>query len=63
MFFQYVTVWFQSWWNLANFTYDLIQDSVTAFVMTTAQASVYTIYPIIALGINHDKSVLYLTDH
>lgn len=54
---------FQSWWNLVNFAYDPMQDSITAFVMTIAQASVYTIYPIIALGINHNESVLYPTEH
>lgn len=54
---------FQSWWNLVNFAYDPMQDSITAFVMTIAQASVCTIYPIIALGINHNESVLYPTEH
>lgn len=54
---------FQSWWNLVNFAYDPMQDSITAFVMTIAQASVCTIYPIIALGINHDGSVRYPTEH
>ena len=54
---------FQSLWNLVNFAYDPMQDSITAFVMTTAQASVHTIYAVIALGINHNESVLYPTEH
>jgi len=48
---------FQSWWYLVNFTYD-----PTAFVLTIQNASVYTIYQIIALGLNHNGTVLYPID-
>ncbi|KAK4811160.1 hypothetical protein QYF61_019791 [Mycteria americana] len=54
---------FQSWWYLANFTYDPINNKATAFVLTIHNASVYTIYPIIALGLNHNGTVLYPLEH
>ena len=41
---------FQSWWHLVNFVYDPTNGKATAFVLTIHNASVYTIYPIIALG-------------
>ena len=54
---------FQSWWYLVNFTYDPISNKATAFVLTIHNASVYTIYPIIALGLNHNGTVLYPLEH
>ncbi|KAK4828023.1 hypothetical protein QYF61_022800 [Mycteria americana] len=45
---------FQSWWRLVNFRYDPIDSKATAFVLTICNASVYTIYSIIALGLNHN---------
>ncbi|KAK4828276.1 hypothetical protein QYF61_024941 [Mycteria americana] len=50
---------FQSWWYLINFIYDPISNKATAFVLTIHNASVHTIYPIIALGLNHNGTVLY----
>ncbi|XP_076185054.1 uncharacterized protein LOC143156043 [Aptenodytes patagonicus] len=54
---------FQSWWYLVNFTYDPINNKATAFVLTIHNASVYTIYPIIALGLNHNGAILYPLEH
>ncbi|XP_075302889.1 uncharacterized protein LOC142365708 [Opisthocomus hoazin] len=54
---------FQSWWYLANFTYNPIESKATAFVLTIRNASVYTIYLIIALGLNHNGTVLYPIEH
>lgn len=50
---------FQSWWYLVNFTYDPINNRATAFVLTIHETSVYTIYPIVELGLNHNRTVLY----
>ncbi|XP_074875776.1 uncharacterized protein LOC142026553 [Buteo buteo] len=54
---------FQSWWCLVNFTYDPTNNKATAFVLTIRNASVYTIYPIVALGLNHHGTVLYPLEH
>ncbi|XP_063280697.1 uncharacterized protein LOC134565168 isoform X2 [Prinia subflava] len=54
---------FQSWWNLVNFTYNSVTNTATAFVLTISNASVYTIFPIIALGLNHDGATLYPLEH
>ncbi|KAK4810571.1 LOW QUALITY PROTEIN: hypothetical protein QYF61_004534 [Mycteria americana] len=54
---------FQSCWYLVNFTYDPINNKATAFVLTIHNASVYTIYPIIALGLNHNGTILYPLEH
>ncbi|XP_074021302.1 uncharacterized protein [Numenius arquata] len=54
---------FQSWWHLVNFTYDSINSKATAFVLTIHDASVYTIYPIIALGLNHNGTIVYPLEH
>ena len=54
---------FQSWWYLVNFTYDPISTKATAFVLTIRNASTYTIYPIIALGLNHNGAILYPLEH
>lgn len=44
---------------MVNFTYDPIANTATAFVLTICNATVYVIHPIIALGLNHERSVLY----
>ncbi|XP_067170013.1 uncharacterized protein [Apteryx mantelli] len=54
---------FQSWWYLVNFTYNPIDNKATAFVLTIRNASVYTIYPIIALGLSHNGTILYPIEH
>jgi len=54
---------FQSWWYLVNFTYDPTESKATAFVLTIQNASVYTIHPIIALGLNTNGTVLYPIEH
>uniref|UniRef100_A0A8D2P6W1 Envelope glycoprotein n=1 Tax=Zosterops lateralis melanops TaxID=1220523 RepID=A0A8D2P6W1_ZOSLA len=54
---------FQSWWKLVNFTYNPNTNTVTAFVLTISNASVHLIFPIIALGINHDGAILYPSKH
>ncbi|XP_067164812.1 uncharacterized protein [Apteryx mantelli] len=52
-----------SWWCLVNFTYDPINNKAIAFVLTIRNASVYTIYPIIVLGLNHSGAVLNPIEH
>ncbi|XP_036261996.1 uncharacterized protein LOC118701477 [Molothrus ater] len=54
---------FQSWWKLVNFTYNAISNTATAFVLTIRNASVHLVFPVIALGINHDGAVLYPIEH
>ncbi|XP_064591958.1 uncharacterized protein LOC135459657 [Zonotrichia leucophrys gambelii] len=54
---------FQSWWKLVNFTYDPISNTATAFVLTIRNACVHLVFPVIALGLNHDGAVLYPTEH
>ncbi|XP_075346020.1 uncharacterized protein LOC142403691 [Mycteria americana] len=54
---------FQSWCCLVNFTYDCSDTEATAFVLTICNASVYTIYPIIALGLNRSGTVLCPLEH
>ncbi|XP_071895524.1 uncharacterized protein [Anas platyrhynchos] len=54
---------FQSWWTLVNFTYDPVVNMATAFVLTIRNATVYVIHPILALGLNHEKTVLYPSEH
>ncbi|XP_053789591.1 uncharacterized protein LOC128783033 isoform X3 [Vidua chalybeata] len=54
---------FQSWWNLVNFTYDPNTNTATAFVLTISNASVHLIFPIIALGLNHDGATFYPSEH
>lgn len=53
----------QSWWNMVNFTYDPETHTVTAFVLTIYDAVTITIYPIVALGINHNGTLLYPIEH
>ncbi|KAK4806026.1 hypothetical protein QYF61_007003 [Mycteria americana] len=54
---------FQCWWYPVNFTYDPTDGKATAFVLTIRNASVYTMYPIIALGLNHNGAILYPLEH
>jgi len=54
---------FQSWWYLVNFTSDPIESKATAFLLTIRNASVYTIHPIIALGLNHNGMVFHPIEH
>ncbi|XP_042660771.1 uncharacterized protein LOC116964869 [Tyto alba] len=54
---------FQSWWTMVNFTYDSTTNMATAFVLTIRNATVYVIHPIIALGLNHEDTVLYPSEH
>lgn len=53
----------QSWWTLVNFTYDPTTEMATAFVLTIRNAIIYTIHPIIALGLNNEGAVLYPSEH
>ncbi|XP_074992061.1 uncharacterized protein LOC142074943 [Calonectris borealis] len=53
----------QSWWNLVNFTYDPTTNTVTTFVLTICNASIYVIHPVVALGLNHDGTLLYPSEH
>lgn len=54
---------FQSWWYLVNFSYDPITNTATAFVLSVHNASVYTVYPIIALGLDHNRTILCPLKH
>ncbi|KAK4807908.1 hypothetical protein QYF61_011773 [Mycteria americana] len=54
---------FQSWWYPVNFTYDPTDGKATAFVLTIRNASVYAIYPIIALGLNPNGAMRYPLEH
>lgn len=49
--------------GLVNFTYNPVTSMVTAFVLTVHNASVSLIHPIVALGLNHEGSVLYPSEH
>lgn len=53
----------QSWWTPVNFTYDSTTDMATALVLTIGNATVYVIHPIIALGLNHEGTLLYPSEH
>lgn len=48
---------FQSWWHLVNFTYNSFDNKATTFVLTIHNASVYAIYSIVVLGLNHSESL------
>ena len=54
---------FQSWWTLVNFTYDPNVNMATALVLTIRNATVSVIHPIIALGLNHEETVLCPSEH
>jgi len=54
---------FQSWWHLWYFTYDPVKNHAAAFVLTICNASVYTIYPIIVLGLTHSGATHCPLEH
>lgn len=54
---------FQSWWLLVNFTYDPVTSYVTAFILTIQEALVFTVHPLVALGIYHGWGMLYPVEH
>ncbi|KAK4806569.1 LOW QUALITY PROTEIN: hypothetical protein QYF61_020470 [Mycteria americana] len=54
---------FQPWWYPVHFTYDPTDGKATAFVLTIRNASVYAIYPIIVLGLNHNGAIRYPLEH
>ncbi|NP_001159385.1 uncharacterized protein LOC422926 [Gallus gallus] len=53
----------QAWWRLVNFTHDQVLNSVIAHVLTVVEARIEKVYPIVALGINTNGSVVYPLDH
>lgn len=53
----------QAWWRLVNFTHDQVLDAVIAYVLTVAEARIEKVYPIVALGVNTNGSVVYPLDH
>jgi len=54
---------FQSWWKLLNFTYNPFNNIATAFVLTISEATVYDIYPIVALGIFLSETLVHPLEH
>ena len=54
---------FQSWWHLVNFVYNPTNSKDIAFVLRTCNASVYTIYQIIVLGLKHHGIVPCPLEH
>lgn len=52
-----------SWWVLVNFTYDPVANVATAFVLTIHNAAISSIHPIVTLRLNHEKTVLYPSEH
>ncbi|XP_068524887.1 uncharacterized protein [Anas acuta] len=54
---------FQAWWQLVNFTHYAENDKIVAFILTISNATVYNVYPIIALGLNHNGTILYPKEH
>ena len=46
-----------------DFTYDPITNTATTFVLTIYNATLYPIYPAIALGLNHNGAILYPFEH
>jgi len=48
----------QSWWYLVTFTCDPINNQVTDFVFTIHNISVYAVYQIIGLELNHNGDIL-----
>ncbi|KAK4818000.1 hypothetical protein QYF61_004113 [Mycteria americana] len=53
----------QAWWRLVNFTHDQVLNAVIAHVLTVAEARIEKVYPIVALGVNTNGSVVYPLDH
>jgi len=54
---------FQSWWKSLNFTYNPFNNIATAFVLTISEATVYDIYPIVALGIFLNETLVHPLEH
>ncbi|XP_068521809.1 uncharacterized protein [Anas acuta] len=54
---------FQAWWQLVNFTHYAENDKIVAFILTVSNATIYNVYPIIALGLNHNGTILYPKEH
>lgn len=48
---------------LVNFTYNPTTSMVTAFILTVYDASVNVIHPMVALGLNHEGTILYPSEH
>lgn len=48
---------------LVNFTYSPMTSMVTAFILTAYDASVSLVHPIVALGLNHEGTILYPSEH
>ncbi|XP_068023774.1 uncharacterized protein [Melanerpes formicivorus] len=53
----------QAWWRLVNFTHDQGRNAVIAHVLTVAEAHIEKVYPIVALGVNTNGSVVYPLEH
>lgn len=53
----------QSWWRMVNFPYDPTTNIVRTVVLSIRNASLYTIHPILALGVNHEGAVFYPLEH
>ncbi|XP_064007761.1 uncharacterized protein LOC135179645 isoform X2 [Pogoniulus pusillus] len=53
----------QAWWRLVNFTHDQVLNAVIAHVLTVAEAHIEKVYPIVALGVNTNGSVVYPLEH
>ncbi|KAI6068094.1 Protein NYNRIN [Aix galericulata] len=49
---------FQAWWQLVNFAYYAENDKIVAFILIISNATVYHVYPIIALGLSHNGTML-----
>jgi len=54
---------FQSWWKLLNFTYNPFNNIATAFVLTISEATIYDIYPTVALGIFLNGTLVHTLEH
>lgn len=52
---------FQSLWHLVNFTDNPTTKKASVFILMTCNASVYTIYLVIALGLNHYGTISIAT--
>lgn len=54
---------FQAWWQLVNFTYYAENNKIVVLILTLSNATVYSVYPIIALGLSHNGIMLYPKEH
>ncbi|KAM4673958.1 uncharacterized protein AAGF69_002726 [Amazona ochrocephala] len=53
----------QAWWRLVNFTHDQVLNAVITYVLTVTEARIEKVYPVVALGVNTNGSVVYPLDH